>query len=139
MRPPAAGKPGELPIILFSHGLYGHCDLHATLGCQLAQQGFVVVVVEHEGGAASYCRTEKGEVKAYLHPPKMNAEQIVRKIHDLEQRQHTETLTLKVRAGEALLFLPLSERLICSCYMEGCMRDYKGTFLCRKRRRSCCR
>merc|ERR1719162_430079 len=27
--------------------------------------------------------------------PKMNAEQIVRKIHDLEQRQHTETLTLK--------------------------------------------
>lgn len=75
MRPPAAGKPGELPIILFSHGLYGHCDLHATLGCQLAQQGFVVVVIEHEGGAASYCRTEKGEVKAYLHPPKMNAEQ----------------------------------------------------------------
>ena len=35
--------------------------------------------------------------------PKMNAEQIVRKIHDLEQRQHTETLTLKVRAGEAPL------------------------------------
>jgi dienelactone hydrolase len=75
VRPPAAGKPGELPIILFSHGLYGHCDLHATLGRQLAQQGYVVVVIEHEGRAASYCRTEKGEVKTYLRPPEMSAEQ----------------------------------------------------------------
>ena len=75
LRPPAAGKPGGLPIILFSHGLYGHCDLHATLGRQLAQQGYVVVVIEHEGRAASYCRTEKGEVKTYQNPPEMSAEQ----------------------------------------------------------------
>lgn len=75
VRPPVAGKPGELPVILFSHGLYGHCDLHACLGRQLAQQGYVVVVIEHEGRAASYCRTEKGEVRTYLYPPDMSEQQ----------------------------------------------------------------
>ena len=58
-----------LPVILFSPGLFGHCDVHAAIGHMLAKEGYCVIVLEHEGGAASFSRTESGEVLTYKHPP----------------------------------------------------------------------
>ena len=67
------GAETKLPVLLFSHGLYGHCDIHCVIGCQLALRGYIVVVMEHEGGAASYCVTEGGEQIAYNRPPDLTA------------------------------------------------------------------
>ncbi len=63
----------KLPVVVFSHGLYGHCDVHAAMSCQLARRGYVVVVLEHEGRAASYARTEvDAQVLTYKYPPDMS-------------------------------------------------------------------
>ena len=58
----------KLPTIILSHGLYGHCDVHLALSTQLAEQGFIVIVLEHEGQAASYACTEEGTLLTYLKP-----------------------------------------------------------------------
>ena len=65
----------KLPVILFSHGLFGHCDIHCVIGRQLALRGFIVVIMEHEGGAASYCVTEAGEQIVYNRPPDLSADE----------------------------------------------------------------
>jgi len=68
-----ATNTAKLPVVVFSHGLYGNCDLHTAFSSQLAQEGYIVVVLEHEGGAASYCRTEEdGVVLDYIVPPTLD-------------------------------------------------------------------
>eukprot|EP00947_MAST-08B_sp_MAST-8B-sp1_P002798 g2798.t1 len=75
-KPPPLPRETEslLPVVIFSHGLYGHMDLHAALGMSLARAGFVCLVLEHEGRAASYCKTEDGRVLTYLSPPPLTSE-----------------------------------------------------------------
>jgi hypothetical protein len=73
--PPISGEK-KLPVIVFSHGLFGHCDVHTAISSQLAQQGYIVVVMEHEGGAASYCCDEESNtIHEYVVPPTMTEEQ----------------------------------------------------------------
>ena len=59
---------GSFPVILFSHGLGGHSDVHAALSQLLARKGYVVIVFEHECRAASYARTDSGTVLTYDRP-----------------------------------------------------------------------
>ena len=64
--PPDRSPTGGFPVIVFSHGLGGNCDVHTGLAQLFARKGFVVVALEHECGAASYARTETGEVLTYV-------------------------------------------------------------------------
>lgn len=68
---PATG----LPVMIFSHGLGGHSDLHATLGQLMARKGFVVFALEHECRAGSYARRESGTVLTYDRPQELTKEQ----------------------------------------------------------------
>ena len=61
----------KLPVIILSHGLFGDCDMHSAYSRQLAQQGWVVVVLEHEDRSASYAKTECGEVLTFAQPDPM--------------------------------------------------------------------
>lgn len=65
----------NLPVILFSHGLFGHCDIHCVISRQLAKQGYIVIILEHEGGNASYCFTENGVQIPYNHPRALTVEE----------------------------------------------------------------
>ena len=67
--PPPVDK--DLPVIVFSHGLFGDCDMHSAYGRQIAEQGWVVVVLEHEDHSASYAKTESGEVLTFARPDPM--------------------------------------------------------------------
>lgn len=49
VRPEAAIRPGRWPLVLLSHGVGGHWRSLAWLGAGLAQQGAVVVAVNHPG------------------------------------------------------------------------------------------
>ena len=74
--PPPPTSGGSLPVIVFSHGLYGHCDVHASMASHLAARGYIVVVMEHEGGAASYCCSEESNtIHEYMVPPTMTEDQ----------------------------------------------------------------
>ena len=64
-----------LPVMIFSHGLGGHSDLHAALGQLMARKGFVVFALEHECRAGSYARRESGTVLTYDRPPELTKEQ----------------------------------------------------------------
>lgn len=63
------------PVILFSHGLGGNSDIHTCIAQLFCRRGFVVVVVEHECGAASYARTESGQVLHYNRPRELTVEE----------------------------------------------------------------
>lgn len=67
--PPAVDK--KLPVIVFSHGLFGDLDMHSAYSRQIAEQGWVVVVLEHEDHSASYAKTETGEVLKIARPDPM--------------------------------------------------------------------
>ena len=49
--------------------------MHCVIGRQLALRGYVVVVMEHEGGNASYCVTEAGEQITYNRPRELSEEE----------------------------------------------------------------
>ena len=49
VRPEAAIRPGHWPLVLISHGVGGHWRSLSWLGAGLAQQGAVVVGVNHPG------------------------------------------------------------------------------------------
>ena len=67
--PPPVDK--DLPVIVLSHGLFGDCDMHSAYSRQIAEQGWVVVVLEHEDHSASYAKTESGEVLTFTRPDPM--------------------------------------------------------------------
>jgi len=67
--PPPVDK--ELPVIVFSHGLFGDLDMHSAYSRQIAEQGWIVVVLEHEDHSASYAKTESGEVLTIARPDPM--------------------------------------------------------------------
>ena len=49
-----------LPVILFSHGLFGTLEMYSTLCSQLAASGYVVMALEHEDGSALYAEDMQG-------------------------------------------------------------------------------
>eukprot|EP01062_Namystynia_karyoxenos_P067309 TRINITY_DN6122_c0_g1_i1.p1 TRINITY_DN6122_c0_g1~~TRINITY_DN6122_c0_g1_i1.p1 ORF type:complete len:405 (+),score=136.08 TRINITY_DN6122_c0_g1_i1:79-1215(+) len=42
-----------LPLLIFSHGLFGNCDMYTQLCRELASYGCVVVALEHQDGTAT--------------------------------------------------------------------------------------
>ncbi|PBJ73195.1 phospholipase A1 [Trypanosoma cruzi cruzi] len=56
-----------LPVIIFSHGLYGYHRLYSALQADLASRGAVVVSVGHCDGSASFMRdSERGGKEFFL-------------------------------------------------------------------------
>ncbi|MEM8980728.1 MAG: alpha/beta fold hydrolase [Pseudomonadota bacterium] len=48
-RPDAAPKPGQKPLVLMSHGMFGNARNQAWLAQSLVAEGFVVAAVNHPG------------------------------------------------------------------------------------------
>ena len=63
-------RKDKLPILLFSHGIGGNCEIYSQLCADIADAGFVVVALEHEDGSASYAMNSNGEEIFYKFPPK---------------------------------------------------------------------
>jgi platelet-activating factor acetylhydrolase len=53
---PVADTGGELPVVVFSHGMGGNRFIYSYFCCRLAALGFVVMVVEHTDGLSSAAR-----------------------------------------------------------------------------------
>lgn len=49
-----APKKGSWPIIIFSSGLFGSCEMYTQLCRELASAGYIVVAADHEDGSGSY-------------------------------------------------------------------------------------
>ena len=60
----------KLPVLLFSHGIGGNCEIYSQLCADIADAGFVVVALEHEEGSASYAMNSNGDEIFYKFPPK---------------------------------------------------------------------
>ena len=56
----------DIPLVIFSHGLYGTSDMYTQLCRELASSGVMVVAINHEDGTSSSC----GETLPYKRPPK---------------------------------------------------------------------
>jgi len=67
MKAPPVGK--EHPVLVFSHGLGGTCEMYSELCSSLAAQGALVIALEHEDGSASYALQADGRELLYRHPP----------------------------------------------------------------------
>ena len=63
-------RKDKLPILLFSHGIGGNCEIYSQLCADIADSGFIVVALEHEDGSASYAMNSNGEEIFYQFPPK---------------------------------------------------------------------
>ncbi len=61
----------KLPAIVFSHGLTGTAEEHATLFAHWARQGFIVSSVQHTDGSSSRAVDADGKPIYYQHPPGM--------------------------------------------------------------------
>jgi len=59
----------NMPVVFFSHGLAGNCEVYTKACSDLAANGFIVVALEHEDGSGSFAKTAKGEVLKYQRPP----------------------------------------------------------------------
>mmetsp|Transcript_20486 Transcript_20486/g.36451 ORF Transcript_20486/g.36451 Transcript_20486/m.36451 type:complete len:454 (-) Transcript_20486:104-1465(-) len=63
-------KPGSLPVVIFSHGLGGSCELYSKICCDIASHGYLVLALEHADGSASFAQhAETAEVILYRAPP----------------------------------------------------------------------
>ena len=62
-------KSNALPMIVFSHGLTGTGEEHATLFAHWARLGFVVSCVLHTDGSSSRSVGPDGKPMYYQHPP----------------------------------------------------------------------
>eukprot|EP01061_Rhynchopus_euleeides_P030595 TRINITY_DN50822_c0_g1_i1.p1 TRINITY_DN50822_c0_g1~~TRINITY_DN50822_c0_g1_i1.p1 ORF type:complete len:387 (+),score=112.52 TRINITY_DN50822_c0_g1_i1:57-1217(+) len=64
---PRAETPGRkgLPLVLFSHGLFGTCDMYLQLARDIASYGVIVVSISHNDGTSSH---DPHNVP-YRHPP----------------------------------------------------------------------
>jgi len=66
---PICAEP-PLPVVIFSHGLAGNCELYTKFCSDLAASGHIVLAVEHGDGTASYAEDEEsGEKIPYRGPP----------------------------------------------------------------------
>ena len=98
--PAPASNGDRRPLVVFSHGLTGTGEEHATLFSAWARAGFVVACVHHCDGSSSRAVTPDGREMYYHLPPGMNGrpgvyppeyrtEQIERRERELsELRRH---------------------------------------------------
>eukprot|EP00927_Polykrikos_kofoidii_P072114 TRINITY_DN68268_c0_g1_i1.p1 TRINITY_DN68268_c0_g1~~TRINITY_DN68268_c0_g1_i1.p1 ORF type:complete len:395 (-),score=46.41 TRINITY_DN68268_c0_g1_i1:50-1234(-) len=64
------GDGRRWPIVVFSHGLWGSCEMYTQLCREIASHGAIVIAVEHEDGSASFAvNGETGEAIPYVKPP----------------------------------------------------------------------
>jgi len=65
--PTLEGEPAEtkLPVVLFSHGLLGSCEMYTQTCREIASQGYMVVALEHEDSSAFIAFDAKGEPILY--------------------------------------------------------------------------
>jgi hypothetical protein len=69
---PSPHEGGRWPVVIFSHGLTGTGEEHATLFSAWARAGFVVACVHHCDGSSSRARAPD-DTEVYYHlPPGMN-------------------------------------------------------------------
>lgn len=59
----------QFPVALFSHGLGGIRTTYATICCELASRGMIVVALEHRDGSASMTVDRDGRVFPYVTGP----------------------------------------------------------------------
>ncbi len=58
-----------LPLVIFSHGLFGCKEMYTSLARNLASEGIVVICIEHEDGSACYHVKKDGAEGRYVKPP----------------------------------------------------------------------
>lgn len=68
--PPRLCSAVRWPIIIFSSGLWGSCEMYTQFCRELSSAGAVVVAVEHEDGSGAFAQTCTGEVIEYVKPSK---------------------------------------------------------------------
>jgi dienelactone hydrolase len=57
------------PIVLFSSGLFGCCEMYTQFCRELASAGAIVIAVEHEDGTGVFATNNAGEVIEYVSVP----------------------------------------------------------------------
>jgi len=58
------------PLVIFSSGLWGCCEMYTQLCREIASAGAIVVAIEHEDGSGIYAQNAKtGETIPYNEPP----------------------------------------------------------------------
>lgn len=67
---PISGAGGGWPIIVFSSGLWGACELYTQFCRELASLGAIVIAIEHEDGSGAFAVDGKtGAHIPYVDPP----------------------------------------------------------------------
>ena len=56
-----SGK-GELPVVVYSHGLGGSSSLYSYQAGQLASHGYVTILVEHSDGSSLLSKSKDGRI-----------------------------------------------------------------------------
>ena len=67
LTPPTTQENGW-PLVIFSHGTWGSCEMYTSLCRSLASFGFVVVALEHEDGSGCYATRRSGQVVKHTDP-----------------------------------------------------------------------
>eukprot|EP00930_Biecheleria_cincta_P041034 TRINITY_DN28109_c0_g2_i1.p1 TRINITY_DN28109_c0_g2~~TRINITY_DN28109_c0_g2_i1.p1 ORF type:complete len:391 (+),score=58.12 TRINITY_DN28109_c0_g2_i1:54-1226(+) len=63
-------SPDGWPMLVFSSGIWGSCEMYTQLCREVAAVGFIVIAIEHEDGSGIYAqRASNGEIISYSQPP----------------------------------------------------------------------
>eukprot|EP00931_Biecheleriopsis_adriatica_P123711 TRINITY_DN98776_c0_g1_i1.p1 TRINITY_DN98776_c0_g1~~TRINITY_DN98776_c0_g1_i1.p1 ORF type:complete len:383 (+),score=83.49 TRINITY_DN98776_c0_g1_i1:28-1176(+) len=70
--PPAEPlKAGRCPMVVFSSGIWGCCEMYTQLSREIAAHGYIVVAIEHEDGSGIFAESAAtSETVSYVKPPK---------------------------------------------------------------------
>jgi platelet-activating factor acetylhydrolase len=81
---PILNEQKQLPILIFSHGLYGNRTTYSMICSEFASHGWLVFSIEHHDGSASHSFV-KGKPLDFLKVPK-NENEFETRNNQLEQR-----------------------------------------------------
>ena len=71
---PVLHQDEKFPLVIFSHGTWGSCEMYTGLCRALASCGYVVVALEHEDGSGCYAQDASGSIIMHRDPvPATNA------------------------------------------------------------------